>query len=64
MRLFIAMVVLSFAVAAVAQKFPEAPSLAFLFQRYRATGDKTALRMATDTLDRMARGGRPRLHHA
>jgi hypothetical protein len=38
-------------------KFPEAPDLAFLLARYRKTGDKSLLAMATTTLDHMANGG-------
>jgi uncharacterized protein len=40
-----------------APKFPHAPDLAFLLQRYAASGDERARDMALATLSRMAQGG-------
>ena len=40
-----------------APKFPQPMALEFLLRHHHATGDATALRMVTETLDAMARGG-------
>ena len=40
-----------------APKFPQSMAINFLFRRYSRSGDKLALDMATDSLNKMARGG-------
>ncbi|HET6387532.1 MAG TPA: DUF255 domain-containing protein [Armatimonadota bacterium] len=41
----------------LAPKFPEAPNLQFLLDRYQSTHDPALLKMLTHTLDEMAAGG-------
>ena len=40
-----------------APKFPSSGGIGFLLRAYRTTGDRELLDMATETLDKMARGG-------